>query len=135
MTYHFVTPISALCEASITELNRRLDTPVTVERFRHNLIIGGAPAFDDDSWRLVRVGDAILRRVKPVHRCGVTLVDPCSGERSAVMEPLRTLRKFRLAQTAEERRLYKEAPLLGSALAVDREGDVAVGDTVYVMRK
>ena len=135
MTYNFVTPLSALCEASVAELNRRLDAPVTAERFRHNLIISGAPAFDDDSWGLIRIGEAILRRVKPVQRCGVTLVDPQTGERSADMEPLRTLREFRLARTAEERRMYKEAPLFGSALAVDREGALAVGDTVYVMRR
>ena len=135
LTYNFATPMSAICESSIAELNRRLDTPVTLERFRHNLVIGDAPAFDDDSWRLVRVGDVILRRVKHVQRCGITMVDPCTAERSAEMEPLRTLRKFRLARSAEERRIYKEAPLLGSGLAVDQEGELAVGDTVYAMRK
>ncbi|KAF0290718.1 Mitochondrial amidoxime-reducing component 1 [Amphibalanus amphitrite] len=134
VTYNFVTPLSVICDASIDELNRRLASPVTVHQFRHNIVVGGAAPFDDDDWRLVRVGGAQLRRVKPVHRCGITLVDPNTGERSDAMEPLRTLRTFRLARTAEERRLYKEAPLLGSALAVDQEGDVAVGDTVYVTR-
>ena len=135
LTYNFATPLSVLCESSLTELNRRLNSPVTTDRFRHNLIIGGAPAFDDDSWTEIRVGDALLRRVKAVQRCGVTLVDPGTGERSAEMEPLRTLRQFRLAQTAEERSWYKEAPLFGSDLAVDGEGEVEVGDVVYVRRK
>ncbi|KAF0293552.1 Mitochondrial amidoxime-reducing component 1 [Amphibalanus amphitrite] len=57
------------------------------------------------------------------------------GSRSQLMEPLRTLRTFRLAKTKEEKAMYKDSPLLGNALGVDVEGDIHVGDTVYALMK
>ncbi|XP_037074700.1 mitochondrial amidoxime-reducing component 1-like [Pollicipes pollicipes] len=130
-----VTPISVICTSSLDALNSRMETPVFLENFRHNLIIEGAPAFDDDNWSFVKIGDAVLRRIKPVQRCPTTCVNPQTGERSERMEPLKTLRTFRLAKTEDEKKLYKEAPLFGTGLGVDVEGDVAVGDAIYVLRK
>ncbi|XP_037073927.1 mitochondrial amidoxime-reducing component 1-like [Pollicipes pollicipes] len=135
MSYNFVSAASIICSSSLDELNSRLKTPVSLENFRHNFIVEGAPAFDDDNWSFIKIGDAVMRRIKPVHRCGITCVDPKTGERSEQMEPLKTLKTFRLAKTEEEKKLYKEAPLFGSALGVDVEGEMAVGDTVYVLRK
>ena len=130
-----VTALSVICQSSLDELNSRMETPVSLNNFRMNLVVSGAPAFDDDEWAFVRVGGAVMRRIKAVQRCPNTCVNPLTAERSQEMEPLKTLRTFRLAKTREERLLYKDSPILGSALGVDVEGDVAVGDVVYVMRK
>jgi len=135
ISYNFVSPMSILCSSSLDELNSRLETPVSLANFRHNLIIDEAPAFDDDNWSFVRIGGAVMRYVKPVHRCIFTTADPQTGERSAQMEPLKTLRKFRPPRTAEEKRMYNQQPLFGSLLGVEEEGEVAVGEVVYVMRR
>ena len=130
-----VTALSIMCEASLDELNSRMETPVTLDNFRLNLVVAGAAPFADDDWAFVRIGGAVMRRIKAVNRCPNTCVNPRTAEKSEAMEPLRTLRTFRLAKTKEERLMYKDSPLLGSALGVDVEGEVEVGDTVYALKK
>ncbi|XP_043195141.1 mitochondrial amidoxime-reducing component 1-like [Amphibalanus amphitrite] len=130
-----VTALSVVCEASVDELNSRMETPVTLDNFRMNLTVAGAAPFADDDWAFVRIGTAVMRHIKAVQRCPNTCVDPRTGQRSQLMEPLRTLRTFRLAKTKEEKAMYKDSPLLGNALGVDVEGDINVGDTVYALMK
>ena len=64
-----------------------------MERFRPNLVVGGAPAFAEDGWNGLRVGEVIFRVAKPCSRCSVITVDPATGETGP--EPLRTLATYR----------------------------------------
>ena len=71
--------------------------PLTVDRFRPNLVVDGEPGdlepFEEDRWRRVRVGAVWFRVVKPVERCVLTTVDPVSLGRGH--EPIRTLARHR----------------------------------------
>jgi uncharacterized protein YcbX len=86
-------PLLLLTTASIDELNRRLDKPVTVRRFRPNLLVSSAQPHAEDTWLRIRIGSVEMRLAKPCARCAITTVDPDTG--IAGKEPLRTLATYR----------------------------------------
>jgi len=67
--------------------------PLSMTRFRPNLVVTGGAAWAEDRWRRVRIGDAVFRMVKRCARCVFTTVDPDTGQRGK--EPLRTLARHR----------------------------------------
>jgi len=87
-------PFLLIGQASLDDLNRRLESPLPMNRFRPNLVVGGGVPFAEDTWRRVQIGDAVFTPVKPCARCDIPRVDP---ERGVVdgKEPLRTLATFR----------------------------------------
>lgn len=82
-----------ISEASLADLNRRLEAPLPMNRFRPNLVVSGTEPFAEDGWREIRIGGLALRLVKPCGRCVVTTTDQETAERG--QEPLRTLATFR----------------------------------------
>lgn len=90
-------PLLITTEASLAELNRRLDSPVRMDRFRPNLVIhGDLEPFAEDGWegKLLRIGGVTVRVQKPCTRCVVITTDQQTGERMKG-EPLKTLATFR----------------------------------------
>jgi uncharacterized protein YcbX len=87
-------PLLIVSEAALAELNRRLPSPISMARFRPNLVFAGAAPHAEDGWGIVRVGGVELELVKPCQRCEVTCVDPELGVRAG-SEPLRTLARYR----------------------------------------
>ena len=83
-----------LSEASLADLNRRLESPLPMNRFRPNLVVRGTEPFAEDRWRRLRLNGIVLDVVKPCGRCVVTTTDQDTAERDP--EPLRTLATFRL---------------------------------------
>ncbi len=83
--------------ASLSDLNARLTAkghaPITIERFRPNIVLEGTEAFDEDYVDYMTIGDARLQVVKPCVRCTVPNVDPATGEPG--FEPGDTLATFR----------------------------------------
>ncbi|CRK18224.1 hypothetical protein BN1723_011540 [Verticillium longisporum] len=73
-----------------------------VRRFRSNLIVTGAPAYDEESWKSIRftpgtstlTSDASFQVSCRTVRCKLPNVDPATGIRHRV-EPDRSLRKIR----------------------------------------
>jgi uncharacterized protein len=86
-------PLLLMTEASLDHLNQKLATPVSVERFRPNLVISKAAAHEEDIWRRLRIGSVELAVVKPCARCSTVLVDPNTA--ALGLEPLRTLAGYR----------------------------------------
>jgi uncharacterized protein YcbX len=90
-------PFLLTSEESLGELNRRITEAgagaVPMERFRPNLVISGCRAFEEDTWRRLRIGGIVFRAGGPCIRCIVTTTDQLTGERG--VEPLRTLASFR----------------------------------------
>lgn len=86
-------PFLLISEASLGDLNRRLETPLPMNRFRPNLVIAGVEAFGEDQLGGFEIGGMRFRTVKPCDRCIVTTTDQETGERG--VEPLRTLATYR----------------------------------------
>ena len=115
-------PFLLASEASLADLNARLESPLPMNRFRPNLVVRGSEAFAEDGWGLIRIGSITLRVVKPCARCVITTVDQRTAARGK--EPLRTLARFRRAG---------EGVLFGQNLIHDDKGALRVGDPLEVL--
>lgn len=78
--------------SSIDELNSRLENPVSERNFRMNFSVKGAKAFEEDTWDWVKVGNVVFRNIMPCRRCLLTTIDPQTGNKSPIIEPIKTLR-------------------------------------------
>ena len=81
-------------EASLEDLNSRLQRKLPMNRFRPNIVVSGLPPFGEDRLHDLTAGPVRLRRAKPCTRCIVTTTDQATGKRDGT-EPLQTLRQFR----------------------------------------
>ena len=120
-----VAPILVTNEASLADLNARLDTPIPMNRFRPNVVIDGLDAFAEDA--VSDLHNDALRLVRATHceRCAVTCTDQETGERAA--EPLRTLRSYRHREDG-----YAGGVLFGAYMGVEGRTTIRVGDTLTV---
>ncbi|XP_063704775.1 mitochondrial amidoxime-reducing component 1-like [Culicoides brevitarsis] len=125
---HDATSYMMINESSITELNSRLDNLiVTPMNFRPNFVIKGPPAFAEDDFQWVKIGDeTTFRAVKPCTRCIFTTIDPETGVKDPNGEPLKTLRTYRMFPGVGN------SPVMGMHLGVVAYGNVKIGDTVYI---
>ena len=133
-------PLMLLSEASVEELNSRLEKPLPMNRFRPNLVVSGAEAFAEDDWKVIRVGEAVFRSTKPCERCVITTTDQARGEVDG-KEPLKTLATYRQAKMVMPDRLEAfgvpgNAVLFGQNLVNETAGvTIRVGDAVEVLEK
>jgi uncharacterized protein YcbX len=86
-------PILIVSEESLGDLNSRLETPISMNRFRPNIVVRGCDPYAEDTWNRIAIGDVKVAIVKPCVRCVVTTIDKETLETSK--EPLRTLAKYR----------------------------------------
>ncbi len=94
-------PLLVASSASLAELNGRLAAkgaaPVTMQRFRPNLVLEGLQPWDEDHIDEIDIrtaeGVVTLRLVKPCSRCSIPNIDPASAE--AGSEPGLTLAGYR----------------------------------------
>ena len=81
--------------------------------------------------------DVEIRYDKPCHRCPAVAVNPYTGEKNTNLEPLRTLRSYRLvdpknsAQDAKVRKSIGESPYFMVNYGLIQGGNVRVGDEVW----
>ncbi len=86
-------PVLVTSTASLDGLNRRLQAqghePVTMERFRPNIVLSGIEEHDEDRIHALHIasgGEAVvLRPVKPCARCPIPNIDPQTAESSPVV--------------------------------------------------
>jgi uncharacterized protein len=115
-------PFLLISEASLANLNARLEHALPMNRFRPNLVVAGCEPFAEDGWRRVRIGHITFRVAKPCARCAITTVDQGTAARGK--EPLRTLATFRKHGTKV---------LFGQNLIHEAAGMLRAGDPVEVV--
>ncbi len=113
-------PLLVISEASLADLNSRLDAPIPMNRFRPNLVISDCEAFAEDAWDHVKVGSTLLFRAKPCERCVVTTIDQRTGIKQ-LKEPLRTLAKYRNTE---------KGAIFGQNFVHSAPGTLSVGDVI-----
>ncbi|XP_048212553.1 mitochondrial amidoxime-reducing component 1-like [Perognathus longimembris pacificus] len=131
VAYSDVSPFLVLSEASLADLNSRLEKKVKASNFRPNIVITGCDVFAEDSWNEVLIGDVELKRVMACTRCILTTVDPDTGVMSR-KEPLETLKSYRQCDPSQVK-LYGKSPLFGQYYALEKPGTVKVGDPVFLL--
>lgn len=113
-------PLLVISEASLADLNARLETPLRMNRFRPNVVVADCPPYAEDTWKRVRAGDVEIDLVKPCGRCATTLVEQESG--TTGKEPLRTLsayRKFdRPAPSFGHNAVHRSSGVLEAGMAI-----------------
>jgi len=115
-------PVLLIGQGSLDDLNRRLEHPVEMRRFRPNLVVEGAEPFAEDTWRRIRAGEVEFHLLKPCARCSIPTVDPETGE--VGKEPMRTLATFRRRNNDV---------FFGWNIVAPAPGTLRVGDPVTVL--
>ena len=116
-------PFLFISEASLADLNQRLDEPLPMNRFRPNIVVRDAEPYAEDRWKTVRIGEVVFDVVKPCARCAITTTNQATAERGK--EPLRTLAMYRQGP--------KGSPLFGQNAAHRSRGTIATGAAVEVL--
>jgi uncharacterized protein YcbX len=86
-------PYLLISQASLDELNRRLEKPISMNRFRPNLVVTGTEPFEEDQWEIIEIGNVRFKVTKPCARCVMTTISQETA--FAGKEPLATLSRFR----------------------------------------
>lgn len=127
--YPVLVATAASLAAVNDEIARKGGAPVTMRRFRPNIVVDGAEPWADDHWRRLKIGDAELELVKPCDRCVVTTKDQLTGATTGD-EPLAALRTLRMS--ADPR---VKGVLFGWNAAPRALGEIKLGDSVEILEK
>ena len=125
-------PVLLTSEASLAQLQEWVDAraaeddpgagaalPLSMVRFRPNVVIDGGEPFDEDGWGTLRIGEVRFRTAEVCDRCVMTTIDPETIV--AGKEPIRTLARHRA---------WDGKTWFGTRLVPLDEGRIAIGDEV-----
>ena len=99
-----------------------------MNRFRSNLVVDGATAWEEDGWAVVECGGVIFDVDFPCSRCVVTTQDQQSGEGAADNQPIRALTQIRRSGDPREKGV-----LFGWNLIPRASGTIKLGATFNVL--
>lgn len=116
------SPLLLIGQASLDDLNCRLETPVPMNRFRPNVVVQGTAPFEEDEWETIAIGEVEFEVSRACIRCVTTTIDQATGEKG--VEPLRTLATYRKAESGVN---------FGQNLSHHAPGMIRVGDSVRVV--
>ncbi|TID16769.1 Molybdenum cofactor sulfurase [Venturia nashicola] len=134
-------PIQVSNQKSIEELNYRLksagEPPISIERFRPNIVVEGEEPWYEDVWKTVRLqpsnwtaekseGDITMDVAARCARCQVPNVDPDTGVKNK-KQPWNKLMEYR---RVDEGITFK--PCFGMLCVPREEGEISVGDTFEI---
>ncbi len=115
-------PLLCTTNASLMDLNQRLPEPISMERFRPNVVVTGDQPFGEDLWKRIRIGEVKFSVVKSCTRCVITTIDQDTAAQGK--EPLRTLSTFR----KRGGNVY-----FGENLVPENTGMIHMGDPVEIL--
>lgn len=109
-------------EASLEDLNKRMDIHVPMERFRPNFVFSGGEPYEEDHWKKFQAGEVIFHVVKPCARCVMITIDQSTAKSAA--EPLSTLSDYRK---------QGNKVMFGQNLLHRATGRINLGDEIHVL--
>ena len=117
--------IHLISEASVQELNSRLENAVTTKHFRPNIVVNGIQAYEEESWKMIKIGDCLFEVAVKTGRCQITTIDPETVDIDQNQEPLRTLSTFKKEGNSTKFGIYLIPRKLGQ---IQRGAEVEVID-------
>lgn len=120
-------PVLLTNDESLTHLNQRLVTPVAMANFRPNITISGLPAWAEDEWAQIRIGQVVFDLPKPCSRCIFTTIDPATATLAPSLEPLKTLSTYRQQANGTQ-------VMFGENMLALNDGTINVGDKVELLK-
>ena len=116
-------PLLLVNNKSLEDLNARLPNPVRVDRFRANIVFQGAAAYEEDSWKKIKIGEVVFSLPKRCSRCTMITIDQKTGIPNGP-EPLKTLAGYR--------REGKDV-FFGTLWIPENEGTIRIDDKLQVL--
>lgn len=128
-------PLLVCSTDSLAELNARLEArgqaPVTMERFRPNLVLDGLDANGEDFIDTLELpGGVRLKLVKPCVRCAIPNVDPITAEVGT--EPGATLATYRASRRMKGRITFAMNAVIEAGVGQTLRVGQRVGATLAV---
>ncbi len=127
LAYADAYPLLVISEASLDDLNGRLSEPVPWNRFRPNVMISGVPAYAEDAWQEIVVGELPFFGQSRCTRCVIVTTNQETGDRQARGEPLRTLTAYRRAPELGNK------PVFGRNFTHASTGIIRLGDQIKIV--
>lgn len=116
-------PLMIIGQASLDELNSRLQEPLPMDRFRPNIVFTGGNPFDEDTMEHLLINDINLYGVKLSARCVLTTINQTNGHKGK--EPLKTLAAYR----QKNNKIY-----FGQNLLFKQTGKIKAGNAIKVIK-
>lgn len=116
-------PLLMIGQPSLDDLNKRLPEPLTVSRFRPNIVFTGGQPYDEDTMEQARIKKIDLYGVKLCSRCVLTTIDQSTAVKSK--EPLKTLSGYRM----KNNKIY-----FGQNMLHSQKGLITVGDEMEIIK-
>ena len=116
-------PFLIIGQASLDDLNNRLNEPLPMNRFRPNIVFTGGAPYQEDTMHTFSIGNIIFHGVKLCARCIMTTIDQATAMR--YKEPLKTMARYR----------FKNNKIMfGQNLVHKGLGEISVGDALEVSK-
>lgn len=94
-------PLLVVNTATLDAVNAHIQgagfKPISMARFRPNIVIDTSAPYAEDDWKSLSLGEVQIDLVKPCTRCVVTTLDPLTGQSQPepVIDALKALRMSR----------------------------------------
>ena len=115
-------PLLLIGQASLNDLNSRLEIPLPMNRFRPNLVFTGGMPYQEDDIKEFVINGINFYGVKLCSRCMITCTSQETAERGK--EPLKTLATYRSMNNKIN---------FGQNVISEKEGLIHVGDTMNII--
>jgi uncharacterized protein YcbX len=116
-------PFLIIGQASLDDLNSRLEEALPMNRFRPNIVFTGGKPYEEDLIAHFKIGEVNFYGVKLCDRCVITTIDQNSLSKGK--EPLKTLSEYRRKNNKI---------LFGQNLVHEGDGVITVGDCLQIIR-
>ncbi|ELS04753.1 putative Fe-S protein [Xenococcus sp. PCC 7305] len=125
-------PFLLTATASLADLNRRIAETyqeaapiIPMNHFRPNIVVETETPFEEDNWKIIKLGELKFALLKPCSRCIITTIDQKKGTKNELKEPLRTLGSFR--------QFGDRGVMFGENMVPYGEGILKVGDKLEII--
>lgn len=115
-------PFMMIGQASLDDLNKRLDEQLPINRFRPNIVFTGGQPYQEDTMDGFTINDIGFNGVKLCARCNIITINQETA--APAKEPTKTLASYR----AKNKKIY-----FGQNLVHHGTGIVSVGDEISLL--
>ena len=119
ISFSDISPIHLISEESLNDLNSKLESPVTIQNFRPNIVVSGCAAYEEDSWSSITIDDCEFEVTLKTPRCKFTTIDPITTQVHSKQEPLRTLATYRKESNSINFGIYLTPKKIGAISTTD----------------
>ena len=119
-------PFLMIGQSSMDDLNLRMQIPLTIERFRPNIVFSGGFPYQEDVIEDFIIGQINFTGLENCRRCMVPNIDPEKGVLNSDKEPTKTLATYRMRDNKIE---------FGRNVVHQGTGLISVGDELQLVNK